>query len=265
MTDDLGAVEADLKELFAVVAAALPGAAPLEWEEYRTRVPQSTSRWRRLGRRARLVLVGTVAIGLAGAGTGSAAAGAFSPPRPVKVTYGSAQTLLPPRGFAPNEVIRYVGPGPDGFILTVVSASSHPNSGCIGLVIAKRTAPSNDQAITGSCMASGNVNRPLRTTSRPWTTDYDDAQYGWKSPTGTTYVIWYGKAPAGTVAFGVVGLVAGNGPRPVLGRKYQTRDGFYALAIPHKLGDAVGFYNASGQVFTTVGGTAGHGGTTRAT
>lgn len=108
-------------------------------------------------------------------------------------------------------------------------------------------------------MASGNVNEPQPTTSTESTTDYDDAEYGWTSPTGTTFAIWYGMAPAGTVAFGQVGLVTGDDPRPILGPKHQTTNGFYVLAVPNKPGDAVGFYNVSGEVFTAAGGGVTHG------
>lgn len=206
----------------------------------------------------RLGVIGLV-VGLGGAATGIAAAtGAFtSGPHPAP-TYGAAKGLTGPTGNAPGEVVRFVGPGPDGVTLKVVSASSHPNSGCIGLVISAPTAASPDnRAVTGSCTASGNVNEPPPTTSKPSSTDYDQVPYTWTGPTGRLYVIWYGTAPAGTTAVGEVGQ-ARSGPPPALGPKTPTSNGFYALAIPKKLGVGVGFYDAAGQVASSEGGTPGH-------
>ena len=158
-----------------------------------------------------------IALGLGGAGTGIAAeAGVFGPTTPPKITFGSARGLMNPADNynAPGEVTRFVGRGPDGTTFTVVSASSHPNSGCIKLVL---TAPptTQDRSIPGGCEARGNVSVPAPTTSRPSTSDYGMNNFPWKSPHGEMYTIWYGQGPPGTVSIHLVRTVA---PGPVRGQ-----------------------------------------------
>lgn len=246
---------ADSAEGFAAPAELDPATA----NRTRSQTVGRRDRWWSTPAR-RLGVIGIV-VGLGGAGTGIAAAtGAFAPGPHPAFTYGAASGLTGPTGSAPGEVVRFVGKGPGGVTLKVLSASNHPNSGCIGLVISEPTAASSgNRAITGSCTASGNVNEPLPTTVRPSNTDYDQVPYTWTGPTGIHYVIWYGMAPAGTTAVGEVGLDQSRA-YPALGPKIPTSGRFYALAIPKKLGVAVGFYNAGGAVITSEGGTPGHGG-----
>jgi hypothetical protein len=201
-----------------------------------------------------------VILGLAGAGTGIAAAtGAFTPGPHKPSAYGSAIGLASPAGRAPGEITRFEGTGPAGVKLVVVSASSRPDSGCIGLIIATHASPARDVRTTaGSCTASGNVSNASPTLSTGSTPDYGLAQYEWTAPSGVAYVIWYGMAPRDATSVAEVSTVGGTVHNPLSSSRATPNGGFFALAIPKKLGTAVGFYNAAGEVITTVGGTAGH-------
>ncbi len=216
------------------------------------------SRERRLGARRpwnrRLHALATIglAVALAGAGTGiAAAAGAFRPTRPPKIRFGTAEHLMEPRyGYnAPGEVTRYVGAGPDGATFRVISASSHPNSGCIKLVI---TAPpsTHDRSIPGGCQARGNVKIPPPPTSRPSSHDYGTSTFRWTSPTGSSYNVWFGFGPSGTISVGLEKNVS-QGPVPrykAVARRMLARTRWFAIAIP--TGDSMAFYNAAGKVIT---------------
>jgi len=209
--------------------------------------PSSQRKWRPPTRRIGAVVLG---LGLVGIGTGiAAAAGAFGPVHPPRLTAGTAMDLINPvdNYTAPGQVTRYQGSGPDGASFTVVSASSHPNSGCIKIVIT--AAPkTKTRSIPGGCTKQGNVNAPTPTTSVPSTSTYGMDNFPWRSSSGTTYTIWYGQGPLGTVSVHLERNIA-RGPVPryqTLGTNVGANKRWFAIAIPP--GDSIAFYDAAGHV-----------------
>jgi hypothetical protein len=271
---DFARLESNLRRMYQAAAAALPDTPNLSWDEYRMSGKRRESRWR--GKR--LAVLGAAMLGVGVGATGiAAAAGAFvsttrppqRPPlatgtvltRPQGIPIGKARGLtLSTDGYsAPNEVIRFTGPGPDGTTFTVVSASTHPYSGCTKLVVTSPPA-TRDRSISGGCSAAANVNRPLPTTSAT------DQHYGtshavWRSSPARSTLVWFGQAASDATLVKVFVAPSWSAPyKQVVSVK--TSLGWFAVSFAVPRGDiyTVKEYGADGRVITTLGGSSPLGG-----
>lgn len=188
-------------------------------------------RWRRP------VIIVAVALGTSGLGAGIAAAvGAFTP----STGYGPAQQLLTPTRSVAGAITRFVGRGPDGAVFRVVSASSHPSSGCVAVWVTDRSSTATlNRELGGGCMAAGTVGKPAAGTARSTTKNYPIAVVPWRSPSKQVYTVWIGRAPAGT-SLVVSTTPSSNG---AAGSAVTPQARWFAAAVPS--GGCLTFYGVA--------------------
>lgn len=227
------------------------------------------SPWLRRIPSRRTGLAAVAAIIVAGGGAGiAAAAGAFQRTRPPAIAWGAERGLITPSDnyTAPGEATRYIGAGPDGMRLTVVSASSHPNSGCIKLEITDPTT-STGVNIPGGCIDVGNAKVSQPTTNAPSNSDYSSSEARWTSPSGMNYKIFFGLGPDKATSLAVVQSIGGNSGEPTnyrqIGGRLQTQNGWFAVAVPSVGRYSVALYNTTGQIIGRLGSGAAFGGELR--
>ncbi len=200
-----------------------------------------------MSRAVRLVVcvVATFGVGAGAAGI-AAAAGAFVPtpppphlpplatgratPQPGAFPIGNARGLtLPTDGYsAPNEVVRYHGVGQDGATFTVVSASTHPYSGCLKLVVTDPPT-TRDRSISGGCHAAGDVERPLPSTSTS-ERDYGTTYTPWRRSGSRTTFVWFGQVARDAAYVAVSVATRWSSPRTRVA-SVRTSHGWFALAF----------------------------------
>lgn len=258
MTEDLfeKRLSATLK---AVSALAIPDGgtcAPMlgDWDPLSDDAPALTDtslkRRVRVGGWARKLTVAALVFGVAGVGAGvAAAAGLFSTTVGTELIAPAKGQLSPSGAWtAAHVVTRIIEPGPDGSTISLQTSSSNAHNGCFHLLVTGPTEPApGPTAPTGpgivSCGEVFNAAHPWTTTT-PSTTFFGSGTQPWRSPTGTSYVIVYGQAPAGTTSAKLIDTSTGA----VVTGDVDVSDRFYAYPVPQRQAhDKVVFYSAAGN------------------
>jgi hypothetical protein len=256
-------LERRLTRVFVTLAEAVPDTPATTWAEakfdrsHRRSVMSEVSAKQSILRRrsGRTLLSIGIAIGLAGVGTGIAAAtGVFDNQGATKVFREFASIPAPaswgylPAFNAKKERLQVTSPGPDGTTVSLWTYQETPTMSCTAIVESNPGEPlfpgKPETGTAGGCSGSPpNAKAPAVLPPPPQNRSYGADAGLWRSPKGILYYLVGGPTPAGSAH---LELHLANGTTDSI----PTRNGWFVAVIGSDLWDRgyIGiFLNGEGQ------------------